>query len=66
MHDPREHLALAVRHVAEAEVRIALQRARLKGAFSPDGARAAHTLLRLMEETLGLMIRRRECCRPKP
>jgi|SRR5262245_22259078 len=57
MHDPREHFALASRHISTAVSRVAAQRVRALdcrylGIHSEDG----EILLHLMEETLKLML----------
>jgi hypothetical protein len=58
MHDPREKLALAERHVLEAEVRVAAHRRRLRYWRRTDRVtQEAATLLRLMEDSLVLMLR---------
>ena len=55
MHDPREHFALANRHVVEADERIAGQRfERLRRAGRDTGA--SENLLRLLLETRDLML----------
>ena len=56
MHDPREHFALANRHVVEADERIAGQRQRierLRQAGRDTGA--SENLLRILLETRKLM-----------
>ena len=56
MHDPREHFALANRHVVEADERIAGQRhriERLRQAGRDTGA--SEDLLRILLETRKLM-----------
>ena len=57
MHDPREHFALANRHLVEAHERIAGQRPRierLRRAGCDTGA--SEDLLRLLLETRALML----------
>ena len=57
MHDPREHFALANRHVAEADERIAGQRHRIERLRRAGcDTRASEDLLRLLLETRALMV----------
>ena len=61
VHDPREHLGLANRHVVEADERIAVQRDRIeqrRRAGRDTGA--AEDLLRLLLETRELMLAHQE------
>jgi hypothetical protein len=61
VHDPREHLALANRHVVEADERIAVQRERIerrRRAGRDTGA--SEDLLRLLLETRELMLAHQE------
>ena len=57
MHDPREHFALANRHVVEADERIAGQRHRIERLRRAGcDAGASEDLLRLLLETRELML----------
>ena len=57
MRDPREHFALANRHVAEADERIAGQRHRIERLRQAGcDAGASEDLLRLLLETRELML----------
>jgi hypothetical protein len=61
MHDPRQKLALAERHVLEAEERLAAHRRRIRRWRRIDGVtQEAATLLRLMEDSLVLMLRHQD------
>ena len=57
MHDPREHFALANRHLVEADERIAGQRHRIERLRQAGGdTRVSEEFLRLLLETRELML----------
>jgi hypothetical protein len=57
MHDPREHFALANRHLVEADERIAGQRHRIERQRQAGGdTRASEDFLRLLLELRELML----------
>lgn len=61
MHDPREKLALAERHVLEGKARLTIHRERIRHWRGTDQlSQAAATLLRLMEDSLMLMLRHQD------